>query len=107
MRQAAFREERRAIMASGEKFSANRSVEARGKKLGIIGHGPHRHPAWHHRRDDRYEVITYYDIENKFLGNAIQVPNLGSCSTCPDVISLHVPETASTKDPSAQSSCVR
>ena len=43
--------------------------------------------------------VYYYDIENKLsLGNAIQVPSMVELLNMSDIISLHVPETASTKD---------
>ncbi|MBL0609968.1 phosphoglycerate dehydrogenase [Aeromonas jandaei] len=77
---------------------ANRSVEARGKKLGIIGYG-HIGTQLGIIAESIGMKVYYYDIENKLsLGNAIQVPNLVELLNMSDVISLHVPETASTKD---------
>ena len=77
---------------------ANRSVEARGKKLGIIGYG-HIGTQLGIIAEMIGMKVYYYDIENKLsLGNAIQVPNLVELLNMSDVISLHVPETASTKD---------
>ena len=77
---------------------ANRSVEARGKKLGIIGYG-HIGTQLGIIAEIIGMKVYYYDIENKLsLGNAIQVPNLVELLNMSDVISLHVPETASTKD---------
>lgn len=55
---------------------ANRSVEARGKKLGIIGYG-HIGTQLGIIAEMIGMKVYYYDIENKLsLGNAIQVPNL-------------------------------
>ncbi|RQM62216.1 phosphoglycerate dehydrogenase [Aeromonas enteropelogenes] len=77
---------------------ANRSVEARGKKLGIIGYG-HIGTQLGIIAESIGMKVYYYDIENKLsLGNAIQVPNLVELLNMSDVISLHVPETPSTKD---------
>ncbi|ATL93048.1 phosphoglycerate dehydrogenase [Aeromonas sp. CU5] len=77
---------------------ANRSVEARGKKLGIIGYG-HIGTQLGIIAESIGMKVYYYDIENKLsLGNAIQVPSLVELLNMSDVISLHVPETASTKD---------
>ena len=77
---------------------ANRSVEARGKKLGIIGYG-HIGTQLGIIAESIGVKVYYYDIENKLsLGNAIQVPNMVELLNMSDIISLHVPETASTKD---------
>lgn len=77
---------------------ANRSVEARGKKLGIIGYG-HIGTQLGIIAESIGMKVYYYDIENKLsLGNAIQVPNMVELLNMSDVISLHVPETASTKN---------
>ncbi|MGL4716625.1 MAG: phosphoglycerate dehydrogenase [Aeromonas sp.] len=77
---------------------ANRSVEARGKKLGIIGYG-HIGTQLGIIAESIGMKVYYYDIENKLsLGNAIQVPNMVELLNMSDIISLHVPETASTKD---------
>lgn len=77
---------------------ANRSVEARGKKLGIIGYG-HIGTQLGIIAESIGMKVYYYDIENKLsLGNAIQVPSMVELLNMSDIISLHVPETASTKD---------
>ncbi|WP_429054588.1 phosphoglycerate dehydrogenase [Aeromonas veronii] len=77
---------------------ANRSVEARGKKLGIIGYG-HIGTQLGIISESIGMKVYYYDIENKLsLGNAIQVPSMVELLNMSDVISLHVPETASTKN---------
>ncbi|MGL4206625.1 MAG: phosphoglycerate dehydrogenase [Aeromonadaceae bacterium] len=78
--------------------SANNSVEARGKKLGIIGYG-HIGTQLSIIAESIGMKVYYYDIENKLsLGNATQVPTLEELLGMADVVSLHVPETASTKD---------
>lgn len=78
--------------------SAANSFEIRGKKLGIIGYG-HIGTQLGIIAEMIGMKVYYYDIENKLsLGNAIQVPNLVELLNMSDVISLHVPETASTKD---------
>ncbi|WP_181364260.1 phosphoglycerate dehydrogenase [Aeromonas sp. HMWF016] len=77
---------------------ANRSVEARGKKLGIIGYG-HIGTQLGIIAESIGMKVYYYDIENKLsLGNAIQVPSMVELLNMSDVISLHVPETSSTKN---------
>ncbi|PJG59521.1 phosphoglycerate dehydrogenase [Aeromonas cavernicola] len=77
---------------------ANRAVEARGKKLGIIGYG-HIGTQLGIIAESIGMKVYYYDIENKLsLGNATQVPTLAELLNMSDVISLHVPETPSTKD---------
>lgn len=43
--------------------------------------------------------VYFYDIENKLpLGNATQVQHLSDLLNMSDVVSLHVPENASTKN---------
>ncbi|TCP94643.1 D-3-phosphoglycerate dehydrogenase [Cricetibacter osteomyelitidis] len=78
--------------------SAVGSNEVRGKKLGIVGYG-HIGSQLSIIAESLGLQVFFYDIENKLpLGNAQQVRNLedllGSC----DIISLHVPENASTKN---------
>jgi len=78
--------------------SANNSVEARGKKLGIIGYG-HIGTQLSIIAESIGMKVYYYDIENKLsLGNATQVATLDELLAMSDVVTLHVPETASTKD---------
>ncbi|MDU8924593.1 phosphoglycerate dehydrogenase [Pasteurellaceae bacterium LIM206] len=78
--------------------SAVGSHEVRGKKLGIVGYG-HIGSQLSIVAESLGMNVYFYDIETKLpLGNAQQVDSLeellGSC----DVISLHVPENASTKN---------
>lgn len=78
--------------------SAADSNEVRGKKLGIIGYG-HIGSQLSVIAESLGMQVYFYDIENKLpLGNAQQISTLEELlSTC-DVISLHVPENASTKN---------
>ncbi|MBE9539583.1 MAG: phosphoglycerate dehydrogenase [Proteobacteria bacterium] len=78
--------------------SAVNSFEIRGKKLGIIGYG---------NIGMQLGVIAeglgmqvqFYDVTNKLpLGNARQIPSLNQLLADSDVVSLHVPESASTQN---------
>ncbi len=72
--------------------------EARGKKLGIIGYG-HIGTQLGILAESLGMNVYFYDIENKLpLGNATQVQHLSDLLNMSDVVSLHVPENASTKD---------
>ncbi|MFY1027479.1 D-3-phosphoglycerate dehydrogenase [Actinobacillus seminis] len=78
--------------------SAAGSHEARGKKLGIIGYG-HIGSQLSIIAESLGMHVYFYDIENKLpLGNAQQVRSLEELLSGCDVISLHVPENASTKN---------
>ncbi len=77
--------------------SADNSYEARGKKLGIIGYG-HIGTQLSILAENLGFKVYYYDIENKLsLGNATQVATLPELLAMSDIVSLHVPETPSTK----------
>ncbi|MEP4486361.1 MAG: phosphoglycerate dehydrogenase [Halioglobus sp.] len=78
--------------------SAANAFEIRGKRLGIIGYG---------NIGMQLGVIAeglgmqvqFYDVVNKLpLGNARQVPSLAHLLANSDVVSLHVPETESTRN---------
>ncbi|WP_299179909.1 phosphoglycerate dehydrogenase [uncultured Neptuniibacter sp.] len=78
--------------------SAKNSYEIRGKKLGIVGYGS---------IGSQLSVIAeslgmdvyFYDVVTKLpLGNAKQVGSLKELLNISDIVSLHVPETPSTKD---------
>ncbi|NCP66792.1 phosphoglycerate dehydrogenase [bacterium] len=78
--------------------SAANSYEVRGKKLGIVGYGS---------IGSQLSVIAsalgmhvyFYDTENKLAhGNAQGVSSLDELLKISDVLTLHVPETPSTKD---------
>ncbi|KKO47649.1 D-3-phosphoglycerate dehydrogenase [Arsukibacterium sp. MJ3] len=81
--------------------TADNSYEARGKTLGIIGYG-HIGSQLSIMAEHIGMRVQFYDIESKLvLGNANQVDFLSLLKTS-DVISLHVPETAQTKNMIAQ-----
>ncbi|UAK22233.1 phosphoglycerate dehydrogenase [Kluyvera sp. CRP] len=72
------------------------SFEARGKKLGIIGYG-HIGTQLGILAESLGMHVFFYDIESKMpLGNATQVQHLSELLKISDVLSLHVPENAST-----------
>ncbi|EOW9422158.1 phosphoglycerate dehydrogenase [Vibrio cholerae] len=80
------------------KKSADNSYEARGKRLGIIGYG-HIGTQLGIIAENLGMHVYFYDIESKLsLGNATQVYTLSELLNKCDVISLHVPETAGTKN---------
>ncbi|HGJ5875597.1 MAG TPA: phosphoglycerate dehydrogenase [Arsenophonus sp.] len=77
---------------------AKGSHEARGKKLGIIGYG-HIGTQLGILAENIGMNVYFYDIENKLpLGNAFQVSTMTELLNISDVVSLHVPETPSTKN---------
>ncbi|MGP6489027.1 phosphoglycerate dehydrogenase [Duffyella gerundensis] len=74
------------------------SYEARGKKLGIIGYG-HIGMQLGVLAESLGMHVYFYDIENKLpLGNATQINQLSELLGMSDIVTLHVPETASTQD---------
>ncbi|NTS77166.1 phosphoglycerate dehydrogenase [Catenovulum sp. SM1970] len=78
--------------------SAVGSFEARGKTLGIIGYG-HIGTQLGILAETIGMNVIFYDIEDKLpLGNAKQVKKLNEMLAQSDVVSLHVPETASTQN---------
>ncbi|WP_028116887.1 phosphoglycerate dehydrogenase [Ferrimonas senticii] len=80
------------------KKSASNSFEARGKVLGIVGYG-HIGTQLGVLAEGLGMQVRFYDIENKLpLGNAQQVASLNKLLAQADVVSLHVPETPSTKE---------
>ncbi|TMO60085.1 phosphoglycerate dehydrogenase [Pseudoalteromonas aurantia] len=91
--------QRNAMAHRGEWLkSAVGSYEARGKTLGIIGYG-HIGTQLGIMAENIGMRVEFYDIEDKLtLGNAQQVQNLTHLLQRADVISLHVPETPSTKN---------
>ncbi len=77
--------------------SAVGSFETRGKRLGIVGYGSIGTQLSVLAESLGMEVC-FFDIVTKLpLGNASQVKSLKELLSTSDVISLHVPETASTK----------
>lgn len=78
--------------------SAAGSNEVRGKKLGIVGYG-HIGSQLSIIAESLGMNVFFYDVETKLpLGNAQQVGSLNELLSSCDVISLHVPENASTKN---------
>lgn len=78
--------------------SAAHSYEARGKTLGIVGYG-HIGTQIGVLAEHLGMSVLYYDIEAKLaLGNAQPVDSLDELLGAADVVTLHVPETAETKD---------
>jgi D-3-phosphoglycerate dehydrogenase len=78
--------------------TARGAYEVRGKRLGIVGYG---------RIGSQLGILAealgmrviYYDIEHKLpLGNAAPVNRLEELFAQADVVSLHVPETPSTRN---------
>jgi D-3-phosphoglycerate dehydrogenase / 2-oxoglutarate reductase len=77
--------------------TASGSFEARGKTLGIIGYG-HIGTQLSIMAENIGMRVQFYDIEAKLvLGNAHQV-SLSELLKTSDVVTLHVPETAQTKN---------
>lgn len=78
--------------------SAANSYEIRGKRLGIVGYGNIGMQLGVIAESLGMQV-QFYDVVNKLpLGNARQVGSLGHLLAHSDVVSLHVPETAATRD---------
>jgi len=74
------------------------SFEARRKRLGIIGYG-HIGTQLGILAESLGMRVFYYDIESKLpLGNAQPIASLEELLNTSDVVTLHVPETISTKD---------
>src|SRR3982751_4565957 len=77
---------------------ASGSYELRGKTLGIIGYGNIGSQVSVLAEALGMKVI-YYDVETKLpLGNAMDVRTLKDVVSKADVITLHVPDTAQTKN---------
>lgn len=78
--------------------SAAHSYEVRGKTLGIVGYG-HIGTQIGVLAEQLGMSVVFYDIETKLpLGNARQLPKLPALLKVADVVSLHVPETAATRN---------
>jgi D-3-phosphoglycerate dehydrogenase len=77
---------------------AKGSYELRGKTLGIIGYGNIGSQVSVLAESIGMKVI-YYDIVTKLpLGNAVQIKSLKDLLNKSDIVTLHVPETAQTKN---------
>ena len=78
--------------------SASGSFEIRGKQLGIIGYGSIGMQLGVIAESLGMQVV-FYDVASKLpLGNAMQVASLNELLAKSDIVSLHVPETGSTKN---------
>lgn len=81
----------------GWQKSATNAYESRGKKLGIIGYGNIGSQLGILAESLGMEVY-FYDVASRLpIGNATQISDLLSLLAMVDVVSLHVPETASTR----------
>ncbi len=80
------------------KKSAENSYEIRGKTLGIIGYGSIGSQL-SILAESLGMQVRFYDVVTKLpIGRAEQVANLEELLNISDIISLHVPETAATKN---------
>jgi len=78
--------------------SATGSFEVRGKHLGIVGYG-HIGSQVGLLAEALGMRVFYYDVEAKLsLGNATPVRNLNALLQTSDVVTLHVPESPSTRN---------
>jgi D-3-phosphoglycerate dehydrogenase len=78
--------------------SADNSFEVRGKTLGIIGYG-HIGSQLSVLAEGLGLKVLFHDIEKKLpLGNASQVKDLDALLKHSDIVSLHVPDTAQTRN---------
>jgi D-3-phosphoglycerate dehydrogenase / 2-oxoglutarate reductase len=78
--------------------SAEGSYEVRGKTLGIVGYG-HIGTQLGVLAEQLGMQVAFFDIQTKLpLGNARPAASLRDLLAQSDVVTLHVPETASTRD---------
>lgn len=78
--------------------SAKNSYEIRGKRLGIIGYGSIGSQL-SVMAESLGMKVCFYDVVTKLpIGNASQVGSLKELLETSDIVSLHVPETAATKN---------
>ena len=86
------------VHRGGWSKSAEGSFEVRGKTLGLVGYG-HIGTQLGILAEHVGMRVIYFDIQGKLpLGNARPVAKLAALLAESDVVSLHVPETASTKN---------
>ena len=77
--------------------SANHAYEVRGKILGIVGYG-HIGSQLSVLAEQLGMQVIYYDVETKLpMGNARSIKRLDELLAKADVVTLHVPETPSTR----------
>jgi D-3-phosphoglycerate dehydrogenase / 2-oxoglutarate reductase len=78
--------------------TASNSFEIRGKRLGIVGYGNIGMQLGVIAESLGMQV-SFYDVSNRLpLGNARQIPSLNGLLANSDVVSLHVPESPTTKN---------
>ncbi len=78
--------------------TAEGSYEVRGKTLGIVGYG-HIGTQFGVLAESLGMRVIFHDVETKLaLGNASPASNLDTLLEQSDIVSLHVPETSSTKN---------
>jgi len=78
--------------------SATNSYEIRGKSLGIVGYGSIGSQLSVLAESLGMKVF-FYDVVTKLpLGNATQLDSMEELLSTSDIVTLHVPETASTQD---------
>lgn len=78
--------------------AAHNSFEVRGKNLGIVGYG-HIGSQVSILAESLGMNVFYYDIEKKLsLGKAISCNSLNELLSVADLVTLHVPETDSTRN---------
>ena len=86
------------VHRGGWSKSAEGSYEARGKTLGLVGYGSIGSQLSVLAESLGMKVIYFDAITKLPLGNARQVGTMDELLAQSDVVSLHVPEIASTKD---------
>lgn len=78
--------------------SASNAYEIRGKQLGIIGYG-NIGTQLGVMAESLGMKVRFYDVVNKLsIGNAVQLHDLHELLATSDVVTLHVPETAATRN---------
>ncbi len=89
---------RSALLHKGEwDKSADRSHEVRGRTLGIVGYG-HIGSQVSVLAESMGMRVVFFDSDSKLpLGNATQAGSLDELLSVADVVTLHVPETETTK----------
>jgi D-3-phosphoglycerate dehydrogenase len=78
--------------------SATNSFEIRGKVLGIVGYGNIGMQLSVLAESLGMRVVFFDTVSKLPLGNATQIGTLKELLAMADIVSLHVPETAATKD---------
>ena len=91
-------EKSNAAHTGGWQKSSENCYEIRGKTLGIIGYG-HIGSQVSVLAETLGMNVVFYDVEPKLsLGNARSMRTMDELLKCSDIVTLHVPETASTRN---------